>query len=225
MSVHASLSTFWKKFNDASSLLPLAVSLAFFSSAYGYSKCKRGLEFHKWLRIHNVHNGMAIVLGATSLYLQNEEIFRERIPILWSVGYFVVDLFDCMYRMDVQYTFHAAVCLTLGCANYCSPLLQQLRMNSKATMCELSTPFMHWAKLTRKPIHFALFGMVFTLCRIVWLPVMMKQLRNAGLPWSDVRLLGMIAFYCLNLYWYWKIIAILFAGSSKQQEEMVKKEE
>ena len=73
----------------------------------------------------------------------------------------------------------------------------------------------------------ALFAVVFTVCRIVWLPIMMKQMANAGLPWSDVRMMGVAAFYGLNWFWYAKILRILVRGvlglSDTEEVEVEKK--
>jgi TLC domain len=210
------LSSAWNLFNDESSFVPLYASLSLFASSYAVSRYRR-FPFHKWLALHNTHNAGAVLLGSLSLIFQNDRQFSERITIFWSLGYFVVDLWDCLLRWDVQYSIHAVACLSLGVANYASPVLRQLRMNSKAAMCELSTPVLHVAKTTRRPAHFALFGLAFTLCRIVWVPIMAIQLhRQGGLPWSDVRILGVAAFYCLNLYWYYKIIRILVTGGKDE---------
>ena len=50
-----------------------------------------------------------------------------------------------------------------GVANYVTPVCQELRMTSKAALLEASNPFMHLAKKTRQPGHFALFAAVYTL--------------------------------------------------------------
>lgn len=139
--------------------------------------------------------------------------FNERIPILWSLGYFAVDCIDCCVRRDATYLLHAVCCAGLGLANYRTPVLRRLRMNSKAAYCELSSPFMHLAKMTRDPLHFALFAVVFTCCRMLWLPVMYRQLLAAGMPWNDGRMLVFAAFYGLNAYWYAKILRILYKGA------------
>jgi hypothetical protein len=91
-----------------------------------------------------------------------------------------------------------------------------LRMNSKATLCELSSPFMHLAKLTRKPLHFLLFAVVFTLCRMVWLPMLVRQLLQKGIALTDPIQLALLAFYALNIYWYSKILRILMEGSESK---------
>jgi hypothetical protein len=220
----SSLSLAWKRFNDEDSFGPLRISFSLFLSAYLYSLAfRRNAPFHKWMAIHNAHNVGALLLGCASLAFRNDELFSERIPILWSLGYFIVDLWDCAIRMDFQYTLHAAACLGLGIGNYASPILRRLRMNSKATLCELSTPFLHLAKLTRRPLHFAMFAVVFTVCRIVWLPIIMYQLHSlGGLPYTDVRVMGVVAFYGLNLYWYHKIIRIMVTGGKGEGGEKEK---
>ncbi len=89
-------------------------------------------------------------------------------------------------------------------------------------MCELSNPFMHLAKKTRHVPHFLLFGTVFTLCRIVWIPYLMHQLVLAGMSWTDFLLVCLLAFYALNWFWYYKILNILIQGArggSKPENE------
>ena len=162
----------------------------------------------------------AIFLGALSLYYHDDAILNERIPILWSLGYFLVDILDCSLRGDVAYLCHAIFCFTLGLANYHTPLLRTLRMNSKATFCELSNPCLHLAQRTRRAAHFGLFAMVFTACRVVWLPVLLAQLQRAGMPWWDGRWLCLLAFYSLNWFWYAKILRILL-GIGPQKKKNV----
>jgi hypothetical protein len=68
------------------------------------------------------------VLGLMSMYYNDDSVFNERIPILWSIGYFVVDLVDCGLRGDVTYSLHALFCLVLGLSNYTTPVCRELRM-------------------------------------------------------------------------------------------------
>ena len=118
-----------------------------------------------------------------------------------------------MYRLDRDYIIHAGFCLLLGSFNYATPVLRHLRMNSKAALCESSSPFMHLAKQTRNPMHFVLFAIVYTGCRIVWIPVMVKQLLDEGLALTNPIQVALLGFYGLNLFWYAKIIRILVDGS------------
>lgn len=170
------------------------------------------VPFHKWYTLHNLHNFGAIGLGILSLYFQNNAIMNERVPILWSLGYFVVDIWDCAVRQDVTYLLHGVFCLVLGLANYHIPTCRLLRMNSKATLCELSNPFMHLSRRTRKPMHFLLFAMVFTCCRVLWIPWMVRQLVQADMPLNHPIQICLLAFYALNLFWYYKILRILLEG-------------
>lgn len=205
-------------------------------------------EFHRWYALHNLHNFGAIALGTLSLYFNNDAIFNERIPILWSLGYFLVDIFDCTLRRDAIYFLHALLCFGLGCTNYSLPPCRRLRMNSQATFLECSNPWMHWSKQTRKPTIFAIFAIVYTLCRIVWIPVLMYQLmhdhhhqyhhhhpydhRPPSIDHDDdyyyyyyyyypMIQITLGIFYALNWYWYAKILKILWKGT---QSEEAKKE-
>jgi hypothetical protein len=82
---------------------------------------------------------------------------------------------------------------------------------------------MHLAKKTRNPAHFLLFGTVFTICRIVWIPYLMFQLTEANMALTDFRLVCLMAFYGLNWFWYYKILGILVNGikgeSSKEEKD------
>ncbi len=211
-----SSSSFWHSYNAPDTWLPLFLPLTIWSSTFVYSKIKK-FSFHRWYTIHNLHNFGAMLLGLCSIYYHNDAIFNERIPILWSIGYFIVDLVDCILRADVTYSLHAMFCLLLGLVNYATPICWQLRMNSKASFCELSNPFMHLCKKTRKSWHFALFALVFTLCRVVWIPFLMLQLYQHGMVWYDFREVSLAAFYGLNMFWYYKIVRIMVEGGESKR--------
>jgi TLC domain len=208
--------------------------------------------FHKWYTIHNIHNFGAILLGTISILgtpstssnsssISHHHLYNtfERIPILWSLSYFTVDILDCTIRRDVSYLLHALCCFSLGCMNCTTPRLQYLKMNSKASYCEMSNPFMHLAKRTKQPLHFLSFAIMFTLCRIIWIPVMYYQLITfpypdvhydatnvtittttmaaaaaTALPWHHPICMVLMAFYLLNVYWYSKIIRIVLQNRS-----------
>ncbi|EEC45844.1 predicted protein [Phaeodactylum tricornutum CCAP 1055/1] len=204
---------FWSVYNGDTSFLPLYLPLLFWVVSYTYCRFVRR-EFHKWTLLHSFHNFGAIVLGLISLYYDNDAVFSERLSILWSMAYFLVDIVDCIVRGDVAYTVHATFCLLLGVANYTTPVCRELRMNSKAALLECSTPFLYVAKTTRHPAHFILFALAFTLCRIVWVPVLSLQLKQAGRGYTDYLQLALCGFYCLNLFWYAKILRILYDGAT-----------
>ena len=183
---------------------------------------RRRPTFHQWQGLHSFHNYGAIVLGMISMYYNDDTVFNERIPILWSTGYFIVDVVDCVYRYDGTYFIHAILCLVLGGANYRTPLCRHLRMNSKATLCELSNGFMHLAKRTRTPWHFLTFAVVFTLCRILWIPHLMYDILHHGMSPMDPIFICLAAFYGLNVFWWYKIIKIIIKGPSKDDNTQKK---
>ena len=171
----------WESFNSHDSWLPLILPLIIWVGCfiYCYQPGSSGRPtFHKWEAFHNFHNFGGIALGLLSMYFNDDAIFNERISILWTFGYFCVDLLDCLYRMDVAFILHALFCIVLGMGCYTSPVFRALRINSKALLCEISSPFLHLAKQTRVPHHFLLFAIVFGLCRIVWLPLFLSELRH-----------------------------------------------
>ena len=204
---------FWTAYNAEDTLLPLYLPLTVWVSTFVYAKVT-GKSFHKWYTIHNFHNIGVILLGQVSIHAANDDVFKERIATLWSTGYFIVDLVDCTSRLDAPYSLHAICCLVLCLANYFTPVCQELRMTSKAALLEISNPFMHLAKKTRQPLHFALFAAVYTACRVVWLPVIMKQLYDADMRLTDPIFIVLTAFYGLNLFWYCKIVRIMVRGNN-----------
>lgn len=209
------LSTAWEAYNAEHSWLPFTLPLLIWVGCFLYCYLPSDKErpvFVKWTAMLNFHNTIAIIMALLSIYINNDDIFNERIPILWSLGYFGVDLVDCLIRLDWEYSLHAIFCVVLGVSNYFSPVCRILRMNSKAQLCESSSPFLYLAKATRNPLHFALFALVFTICRILWIPYLLYQVRTYGLEWTDYRILFLIGFFCLNFFWWIKIIRILVAG-------------
>jgi hypothetical protein len=208
------LSTAWKAYNSNDSWLPFFLPLTIWIGCFLYCYLpsdKPRPTFVKWTAMLNFHNYFAMSLALLSIVINDDAIFNERIPILWSLGYFGVDLVDCLIRLDVEYSLHAIFCVVLGVSNYVSPVCRLLRMNSKAQLCELSSPFLYLSKSTRNPLHFALFALVFTLCRVVWVPIILYQAK-IHMPWSDYRILAVVLFYCLNVFWWFKIIRILING-------------
>ena len=47
----------------------------------------------------------------------------------------------------------------------------------------------------------------------------MFQLIETNMPWTDFRLLCLVAFYGLNWFWYYKILGILVKGLMGESKE------
>jgi TLC domain len=107
------------------------------------------------------------------------------------------------------------------------------RMNSKAVFIETSSILLNLVKQNRNPALFVMFAITFTVCRIFWIPVMGKELLDAGLEWKDPLILALVAFYGLQVHWWIKILKILWKGENdddkkndvKQSEGEGKKED
>ena len=221
LQLHTSL---WEPINAPDSYLSLYLSLMLFGGGLLY----RGKTFHQWSVLHNVYNVGATLLAVLSLYYQDDTIMNERVVVLFSLGYFAVDLVDCIVRSDVQFLLHAVFCLTLGMAFFQTPVcLTPLRITSKSVFCEASTPLLHYAKQTQRPAAFGLFALVFTLCRILWIPHLFYQCTVVG----QLSILRhpvptfLLAMYGLNLYWYSKIIHILRRGGKPSNNNRKNKKE
>jgi len=218
------LTSFWKNYNSEKSWVPFAVPFSFFFCCFLYSK-KQGFEFTKWSGLHFFHNLIAVCIASISIYFNDNSIFNERISILWSISYFIIDGSDCLLTGNVDFALHGVLALFLGCCNYQRPLLRQLRMNSKAHFCEISTLVLPFAKKTRNPIIFGIFGLLFTLCRVIWIPIMFKELYDNGMEIYDISIIVLAVFYCLNLYWWYKIIMICLNGGESEKKKSEKKDE
>jgi hypothetical protein len=136
MADFSSLSTVWQAYQAEDSFLPFYIPLTVWITTFLHTKVgsnDKKIEFHRWYTIHNLHNFGAIALGLTSMFFNDDAVFDERIPILWSISYFCVDLVDCAMRKDLTYSAHAVFCLVLGMANYQTPICRQLRM--KYVLC------------------------------------------------------------------------------------------
>jgi hypothetical protein len=124
----------------------------------------------------------------------------------------------------VLYIAHGAVCLLLGLCNYNVPLLRTLRMNSKASYIESSSIILYQVKQHRKPWLFVLFALTYTCCRILWIPVMMKQLVvDNGMEYTNIIFVLLVVFYVLQIHWWIKIIKIIWKGGGSDSEEEEKK--
>jgi hypothetical protein len=207
--------------DDESSHVPFYIFATFWLGIYVYGRFLLRRDFSRWHTVHNIHHVVAITLATLSLLSTTTTTngyfitVREHIPIAFSLCYFVVDAVDCIFRRDREYLLHATICLVLGVANYAHPTFFILKMNSKATYCELSTPFLHYSKQTRQPIHFILFAIVFTLCRIVWIPILYRQLllTKGDITYRHPMMIVLAGFYVLNVVWWMKILRIIYKAA------------
>jgi hypothetical protein len=207
----ASTSPLWQTYTSEEAWLPLILPFAFWTSIWIHRTYICQQSFAKFYNLHGFHHIVAITMGLTSMYVNDDSIFNERIVILWSSGYFFIDILDCLViTKDYPFLFHGIMCFVLGLLNYNVPLLRTLRMNSKATLIETSTFVLHEAKRTKDPLTFLIFAILFTMCRIVWIPLMMKELYEHDSHWIILGLL--LGFYALQVFWWIKIIKIIIQG-------------
>lgn len=192
------------------------VPLGFWTACWLYAKLIAKIDFSRWWELHTFHHVVAITFGSLSLYYDDDSIFNERNGIFWSLSYFIIDIIDCLFMGHILYIGHGVACVILGLANYNLPLLRSLRMNSKAAYIETSSPFLYQAKRNRKPWLFGIFAVVYTICRIVWIPIMAKGLLNNGMDLTHPVMVVLGFFYCLNIHWYIKIIKVAIVGDGRK---------
>ena len=182
-------------------------------------------DYGRWGSLHTLHHVGAITLGSLSLYYNDDSIFNERNGILWSLSYFIIDIIDTLKSGHVLYAAHGVMALILGLLNFNLPILRTLRMNSKASYIETSSLLMVPVKKYRKPWLFGIFAVVFTLCRMVWVPFMAKDLIDEGLEYTHPVLILLMLFYLLQIWWWIKIVRIAIKGDNKKSEDENKKKE
>jgi len=211
-------------YNVETSWYAFWLPFSFWLGCWLYAK-KTEKDFGRWATLHAVHNIGAMILGSISIYYNDDSIFNERVGQLWSLSYFIIETIDQLLQGHVLYIFHGVIALLLGLANYNIPLLRALRMNSKASYIEASSLVLPFAKRHRTAWLFLTFAAVYTVCRIIWVPLMIKDLLDNGMEISHPAVIGVCAFYCLNIHWYIKIIKITIKGSPRPEKKEDKAKE
>jgi len=126
----------------------LLLSLALWSAAYYHSNLSphnpasnpRGFEQSKF--ISNLHSIPLVLLSIASIL----EFIPEKYPVIYSVGFFVVDLVDCFIRGDTTFFIHAVLTLGMKFGAYSSVDHRQLRSISKVFLAESSTVRSCWLR-------------------------------------------------------------------------------
>ena len=210
---------FWQdSYNVETNWYALYIPLCFWTGVWLYARIMK-IDYFGWTALHLVHHIGAIIIASFSLYYNDDSIINERVGILWSIGYFIVDTIEAILKRHLTYILHGAIALALGLGNYNTPLLRSLRMNSKASYIETSSLILPYVKKYRKPWLFGIFALVYTMCRMVLIPHMIKELLDNGMRPSHPSVIGVSIFYCLNIHWYIKIIKILIYGPGKKKDE------
>lgn len=213
--LHKAKEFWYDSYNVETNWYALYTPLSFWVGCWLYAKISKK-DFGRWSELHTVHHIGAITLASFSLYFDDDSIVNERTPILWSISYFVAETAESIVTGHFTYTLHGAICLGLGLANYNLPLLRSLRMNSRASYIETSSIVLPYVKRYREPWVFGIFALIYTMCRIIWIPFMMKHLLNNGMEHSHPVMIGVGLFYCLNIHWYIKIVKIAIKGSGNE---------
>mmetsp|Transcript_6245 Transcript_6245/g.7912 ORF Transcript_6245/g.7912 Transcript_6245/m.7912 type:complete len:215 (+) Transcript_6245:148-792(+) len=156
-------------------------------------------------------------LAALSLYYSDEETFSEIIILSWFSAFFIVDLVDCFIRKDFVFSFHAIISLVLVSVN-CTPKYYDLRIASKGSFTELSTPFLHKWKMSKKKRDFQVFAVIFFFCRLVWTPIFVTQAFQI-LDYDYYVLGATAAFYILQLGFFGKIVSLLMNYKDKKDKK------
>jgi len=194
--------------------------LTIWVGTYVYSKDKH--KFDRDGTASSIHSIIVVLLASSSLLFQGESTVSESVPLTFSCSYFLVDLLDCIVRLDSVFTFHAILSLFL---NVCChrPDIFAWRGGSRAYMTEISTPFYNRWKLTKTKADFVILCVIFFLCRIVWVPIFLwgMYFRQSSPAEFDLLMVASLAFYVLQLAFFAKMVNILmnYGGSKKKRKK------
>jgi len=203
----------------------LLSSFTFYALSYyylvHYQKGGGVHSFDKKASLHVTHSLGVVLLGSLSLYFNDEYTFRELVPIYFSRGYFLVDLYDCIQRKDWVFTGHALISLLLNIGTQASPIHYSIRSASKGFMTEISSPIYRWWTISKSFPIYVLFYILFIICRLIWVPIFLKQaFEVAGYDWL---LYASVGFYVLNVGFFAQMTKILLhydrTRSSREKKE------
>jgi hypothetical protein len=193
----------------------ISVYIYFIQKARKENQPIKNNKFHKALFWHDLHAVTVVVLAALSLYnfydgSGKEELLSEYTPIAFTSAYFVVDLVDCLIRRDVPFTVHASLSLVLAVRCGSNPVHFFNRSASRGMLTELSTFSLHRWQNSKSYFDFLTFCILFTLCRIVWIPYFIYTIYTTYEHMWDSQQTGMMGIFILNLTWWFKMMHILF---------------
>jgi hypothetical protein len=184
----------------------------YFSIRYGKKK------FASLLVVHDVHAIGMVICCALSLYFKDDDKFSELTPMLFTLSYFFVDLFDCLVRLDGAFTVHALLSIGVCLTSASHPIHLRLRSVSQGGLTELSTYPLHQWQRSKSRQDFLVFALLFTLCRIIWIPYFIYHV-YIELGYIDFQIVGGMGLFFLNFTWWFKILNILFNYKEKKDHK------
>jgi hypothetical protein len=194
--------------------VPSQIQTFFFISLFGwvvtyiYHFTRGGKHaFAKNLILHDLHAVGVCILASLSIFFKDDAVFSEFITLSFTMSYFIVDFVDCVIRRDIPFLIHALLSLVtiLGCG--LNPIHRSYRSASRGALTELSTYSLHKWQNTKSKTDFIIFFVLFTACRIFWIPYFMWG--AYGVSGFDFQVIGGISIFLLNLFWWFKMISIL----------------
>lgn len=156
--------------------------------------------------ISNLHSVPLCLLASLSLL----HAIPESVPLTWSVSFFLVDLLDTIVRRDAMWGAHAVISLALNLLTGSKARHRAIRSVSKGFFTEASTPFLNYWKKSKSYASFLVFFLVFTSCRMIWVPYFVYGtyaiLLNGEI---DFLIWPSVLFYVLQLMWYVKMCTMV----------------
>ena len=174
--------------------------------AYTNYRMKSFKAFSRYFPVHDFFCITYFLLASLSLYFDDETDFSERIPILFAISYFAVDIIDCIFTKDIAFLVHAILSLALNVSCLRTPLHLSLRSVSKGALIEISTPFLHKWHTSKKKIDFQVFLAVFTVSRMIWFPYFLwGTFTVGGAPKNGIIFPLCVLLFTLQFFWWFKM--------------------
>lgn len=127
-------------------------------------------------------------------------------------------LWSPKYQMKYQMiSVHAILSILLIAGSYLHPIHGRLRSASKGSLVELSTPFYHQWKQTKRKSHFIMFYMIFFFCRVFWVPFFLYKTQ---VYMGELEItVGVGYLFCvMQFIWFYKLTQILIGYENKKEE-------
>mmetsp|Transcript_7183 Transcript_7183/g.10578 ORF Transcript_7183/g.10578 Transcript_7183/m.10578 type:complete len:215 (+) Transcript_7183:85-729(+) len=191
---------------------------------YAQSKdSNKEASIEAWSKCHILHDLHAYILCIAS-FCSLQHWVEESIILSFTLGYFTVDLMDCILRRDVQFFIHAILSIVLIGGSAIHPAHRELRSASKGCLLELSTPFLHRWQRTKGKVDFYVFYALFFLCRIIWLPYFLYN-TYLTMGFLEATVACGFVFFFLQLTWFRKLtqMALNYKSREDLQEQSRKK--
>jgi hypothetical protein len=209
---------------STSLLVFFATNVTGWLAVYLYYTLKHDKErFVKEFAWHDLHAIGLCFLSAASLFFDDDDKCPELVPILFTLSYFLVDVLDCIIRFDAPFLIHAVLSIGICVFAARDPMYLSLRAVSCGGLTELSSYPLHQWQRSNKKADFIKFAILFTLCRVLWIPYFLPGVYDKvgfGIP-----VIAGTGLFLLNFAWWFKILYILLNYEERAEQAVTDRDD